>query len=175
MQAICSPETLVEFHWITWRCILEYRTLLINICLPTSPFWKTYNQTYDIILLSVVFVPILNFCYEAYEITLLSKCLWVPVSVRICLSVKSKSHYDHNESAGPVLVSGAHLGPATNFSISVRCSFRQLLFELSSIECIDFYAVHAVSKESRRLLIPRICILLSVSLTLWKTLLKRHG
>jgi hypothetical protein len=41
---------------------------------------------------------------------------------------KSKSHYDRQSVGQSVLVSGAHLGPATNFSISLRFSFRQLLF-----------------------------------------------
>jgi hypothetical protein len=41
---------------------------------------------------------------------------------------KSKSHYDRQSVGQSVLVSGAHLGPATNFSISLRFSFRQLRF-----------------------------------------------
>jgi hypothetical protein len=41
---------------------------------------------------------------------------------------KSKSHYDRQIVGQSVLVSGGHLGPATNFSISLRFSFRQLLF-----------------------------------------------
>jgi hypothetical protein len=41
---------------------------------------------------------------------------------------KSKSHYDRQLVGQSVLVSGTHLGPATNFSISLRFSFRQLLF-----------------------------------------------
>jgi hypothetical protein len=41
---------------------------------------------------------------------------------------KSKSHYVRQLVGQSVLVSGAHLGPATNFSISLRFSFRQLLF-----------------------------------------------
>jgi hypothetical protein len=39
---------------------------------------------------------------------------------------QSKSHYDR-QSVGQVLVSGAHLGPATNFSFSLRFSFVQLI------------------------------------------------
>jgi hypothetical protein len=42
--------------------------------------------------------------------------------------VKSKLHYDRQSVGQSVLVSGAHLGPATNFSFSLRFSFRQLLF-----------------------------------------------
>jgi hypothetical protein len=41
---------------------------------------------------------------------------------------KSKSHYDRQSVCQSVLVSGAHLGPTTNFSISLRFSCRQLLF-----------------------------------------------
>jgi hypothetical protein len=41
---------------------------------------------------------------------------------------KSKSHYYRQLVGQSVLVSGAHLGPATNFSISLRFSFWQLLF-----------------------------------------------
>jgi hypothetical protein len=41
---------------------------------------------------------------------------------------KSKSHYDRQLVGQSVLVSGANLGPATNFSVSLRFSFRQLLF-----------------------------------------------
>jgi hypothetical protein len=41
---------------------------------------------------------------------------------------KSKSHYDRQSVGQSILVSGAHLGPATNFSFSLRFSFRQLLF-----------------------------------------------
>jgi hypothetical protein len=41
---------------------------------------------------------------------------------------KSKSHYERQSVGQSVLVSSAHLGPATNFSISLRISFRQLLF-----------------------------------------------
>jgi hypothetical protein len=41
---------------------------------------------------------------------------------------KSKSHYDRQSVGQAVLVSGAHLGPATNFSFSLRFSFRQVLF-----------------------------------------------
>jgi hypothetical protein len=71
-------------------------------------------------------VPILNFCYEAYEIT----------CVRTIMSV---------------------------------C-------ELSSIECDVFYAVRAVSKENWRLLIPKtLYFTYSLSDSLKKTLLKRHG
>jgi hypothetical protein len=41
---------------------------------------------------------------------------------------KSKSHYNRQWVGQSVLVSGAHLGPATNFSISLRFSLRQLRF-----------------------------------------------
>jgi hypothetical protein len=41
---------------------------------------------------------------------------------------KSKSHYDRQSVGQSVMVSGAHLGPATNLSFSSRFSFRQLLF-----------------------------------------------
>jgi hypothetical protein len=43
-------------------------------------------------------------------------------------SVKSKSHYDRQSVGQSVLASGTHLGPATNFSFSLRFFFRQLLF-----------------------------------------------
>jgi hypothetical protein len=42
--------------------------------------------------------------------------------VQSFLKSKSKSHYDRQLVGQPVLVSGAHLGPATNFSISLRFS-----------------------------------------------------
>jgi hypothetical protein len=41
---------------------------------------------------------------------------------------KPKSHYGQQSVGQSVLVSGAHLGPATNFSFSLGFSFRQLLF-----------------------------------------------
>jgi hypothetical protein len=41
---------------------------------------------------------------------------------------KSKSHYGRQSVGQSILVSGAHLGPATNFSFSLRFSFRQLQF-----------------------------------------------
>jgi hypothetical protein len=41
---------------------------------------------------------------------------------------KSKSHYDRQSVGQFVLASGAHLGPATNFSFSLKFSFRQLRF-----------------------------------------------
>jgi hypothetical protein len=41
---------------------------------------------------------------------------------------KSKSHYDLQSVGQSVLVSGAHLRPATNFSFSWRFSFKQLRF-----------------------------------------------
>jgi hypothetical protein len=44
-----------------------------------------------------------------------------------CIS-KSKSHYDRQAVGQSVLVSCSHLGPATNFSFSLRFSFRQFLF-----------------------------------------------
>jgi hypothetical protein len=44
------------------------------------------------------------------------------IQVSFYLKSKSKSHYGQS-----VLVSGAHLGPATNFSISLRFSFRQFV------------------------------------------------
>jgi hypothetical protein len=44
------------------------------------------------------------------------------------LKSKLKSHYDRQLVGQSALVSGAHLGPATNFSISLRFSFRLLLF-----------------------------------------------
>jgi hypothetical protein len=44
---------------------------------------------------------------------------------------KSKSHYDRQSVGQTVMVSGAHLGPATNFSFSSRFFFRQLLFGIS--------------------------------------------
>jgi hypothetical protein len=53
------------------------------------------------------------------------------ISPPVCLGVrhpKSKSYYDRQLVGQSVLVSGAHLGPTTNFSISLRFSFRQLLF-----------------------------------------------
>jgi hypothetical protein len=37
-----------------------------------------------------------------------------------------KSHYDRQSIGQSVLVSGAHLGPTTNFSFFLRFSFRQL-------------------------------------------------
>jgi hypothetical protein len=40
----------------------------------------------------------------------------------------SKSHYERQSVGQSVLVSGAHLGPATNFSFFLRFSFRQLRF-----------------------------------------------
>jgi hypothetical protein len=39
---------------------------------------------------------------------------------------KSKSHYERQSVGQSVLVSGAHLGPATNFSFSLSFTFRQL-------------------------------------------------
>jgi hypothetical protein len=44
----------------------------------------------------------------------------------VLIPFKSKSHYDRQSVGQSVLVSGAHLGPATNFSFSLRFSFRQL-------------------------------------------------
>jgi hypothetical protein len=41
---------------------------------------------------------------------------------------KSKSHYDQQSVGESVLMSGAHLRPVTNFSFSLRLSFRKLLF-----------------------------------------------
>jgi hypothetical protein len=41
---------------------------------------------------------------------------------------KSKRQYDRQSVGHSVLVSGAHLGPATNLSFSLRFSFRQLRF-----------------------------------------------
>jgi hypothetical protein len=41
---------------------------------------------------------------------------------------KSKSHYDRQSVGQSIMVPGAHLGPATNLSFSLRFSFRQLLF-----------------------------------------------
>jgi hypothetical protein len=41
---------------------------------------------------------------------------------------KPKSHYDRQSVGQSILVSGTHLGPATNFSFSLRFSFRQLRF-----------------------------------------------
>jgi hypothetical protein len=41
---------------------------------------------------------------------------------------KLKSHYDRQSVGQSVLVLGAHLGPATNFSFSLRFYFIQLLF-----------------------------------------------
>jgi hypothetical protein len=49
-------------------------------------------------------------------------------AARIFPRAKSKSHYDRQSVGQFVLVPGDHLGPATNFSISLRFSFRQLLF-----------------------------------------------
>jgi hypothetical protein len=43
---------------------------------------------------------------------------------------KSKSHYDWQSVSHSVLVSGAHVGPVTNFSFSLKFSFRQLLFAI---------------------------------------------
>jgi hypothetical protein len=40
---------------------------------------------------------------------------------------KSRSHYERQSVGQSFLVSGVHLGPATNFSFSLRFSFRQLL------------------------------------------------
>jgi hypothetical protein len=40
--------------------------------------------------------------------------------------LQSKSHYDRQSVGQSVLVSGAHLGPLTNFSFSLRLSFRHL-------------------------------------------------
>jgi hypothetical protein len=46
----------------------------------------------------------------------------------ILADAKLKSHYDRQSIGQSVLVLGAHLGPATNFSFSLRFSYRQLLF-----------------------------------------------
>jgi hypothetical protein len=51
-----------------------------------------------------------------------------PVLLPCFSKSRSKSHYDQQSVGQSVLVSGAHLGPTTNFSISLRFSFRQLLF-----------------------------------------------
>jgi hypothetical protein len=32
MESICSSETLVDFHWTTWHCISEDRTLHSHYC-----------------------------------------------------------------------------------------------------------------------------------------------
>jgi hypothetical protein len=55
-----------------------------------------------------------------------------PLFVNLCsacytrIKGKLKIHYDRQSVGQSVLVSGAHLGPATNFSFSLRFSFRQL-------------------------------------------------
>jgi hypothetical protein len=58
-------------------------------------------------------------------------CFFLVLLFRMVISkskAKSKSHYDRQLVGQSVLVSGAHLGPATNISISLRFSFGQLLF-----------------------------------------------
>jgi hypothetical protein len=47
---------------------------------------------------------------------------------RVVSDQKLKLTYDQQSVFQSVLVSGAHLGPATNLSFSLRFSFRQLLF-----------------------------------------------
>jgi hypothetical protein len=57
-----------------------------------------------------------------------SVCLGVEptqIPVKQIFSSQSQSHITTDNQS--VLVSGAHLGPATNFSFSLRFSFRQLL------------------------------------------------
>jgi hypothetical protein len=50
------------------------------------------------------------------------RVLWREDGSVICSTSKSKSHYDRQSVGQSVLVSGAHLGPATNFSFSLRFS-----------------------------------------------------
>jgi hypothetical protein len=50
------------------------------------------------------------------------------MAIRYITLSKSKSHYDRQSVGQSVLVSGAHLGTATNFSVSLKFSFRQLRF-----------------------------------------------
>jgi hypothetical protein len=55
-------------------------------------------------------------------------CVLVKVRILLPLKSKSKSHYDRQSVGQLVMVSGAHLGPATNFTFSLKFSFRQLRF-----------------------------------------------
>jgi hypothetical protein len=64
---------------------------------------------------------------------------------------KSKSHYDRQSVGQFVLVSGTHLGPATNFAFSLRVSCRQLRL----ISC------SALSGESTGLLVV-VCVFITV-------------
>jgi hypothetical protein len=52
----------------------------------------------------------------------------IPPGTGLACRSKSKSHYDRQSVGQSVLVSGDHLGPATNFSCSSTFSFRQLRF-----------------------------------------------
>jgi hypothetical protein len=49
-----------------------------------------------------------------------STCSWPEHCLEVNDQSKSKSHYDQQLVGQSVLVSGAHLGPATNFSMSLR-------------------------------------------------------
>jgi hypothetical protein len=66
-------------------------------------------------------------CHE----TLLRLCVAMETRHSTCimalkLKSKSKSHYDRQSVGQSNLVPGAHLGPAINFSFSLRFYFRQL-------------------------------------------------
>jgi hypothetical protein len=69
-------------------------------------------------------------------ISLFSPCR-APSPISPMNKVMSKSHYDRQSVGQSVMVSGAHLGPATNFSFSLRFSFRRY--------CLLFYS--ALSDE----------------------------
>jgi hypothetical protein len=53
---------------------------------------------------------------------------WNYPESEFCWWYQSKSHYDRQSVGQSVLTSGAHLGPATNFSFPLRFSFRHLRF-----------------------------------------------
>jgi hypothetical protein len=102
LTILCGMSQMVSSFLVQCLKLLAYFLILKSNCFP----------------LSYLFSEICNLhfpCNRSRDTTIKSKS-------------KLKSHYDRQLVGQSVLVSGAKLGPAANFSISLRFSFRQLLF-----------------------------------------------
>jgi hypothetical protein len=107
-------------------------------CFRVPPgYVYTGLKTSGVVLMSGMGVPKPKWCHDWLPVSLCPASSAIPIvetpsltTGRVCQSSKvmdvykskSKSHYDRQSVGKSVLVSGAHLGPATNCSFSLRFS-----------------------------------------------------
>jgi hypothetical protein len=108
MEAIFSSESLVKFQ----------RNIMSHVTRASSPTGHIIIITVilNVIIIIIIIILFSLICYAGFT-----------VAVTNAINKKeSKSHYDRQSVGQSVLVSGTHLGPATNLHFLSLTIFRQL-------------------------------------------------